>query len=210
MEQTFFELNTVTVGPLQTNCYVILSRNKQAIIIDPGFESEKILEVCGQAKVTHILLTHAHFDHVGAVDIIRKKTGCKVLLHAKDRELYGRTHNMALLYGMEAEPLDPPDILLNSEGQVLDLPLSAHFLETPGHTAGGVCYVLDDLLLSGDTLFAGSIGRTDFPESSSTDMRRSLEKLISLNDDFKVFPGHGPSTTLEHERQSNPFLLELV
>ena len=198
-------MKTISVGPLQTNCYVILLDNHQAIIIDPGFEPETILEACGQAEVKHILLTHAHFDHAGAVDVIREKTSCQVLLHARDSELYRNTHSMALLYGMEASRLDPPDILLDREGPIEDLPLSIRLLETPGHTAGSVCYILDNILFSGDTLFAGSIGRTDLPGSNPLEMKTSLEKLMSLNGDFKVFPGHGPSSTLMIEKVTNPY-----
>ena len=209
-EKSSFKIQTVTVGPIDTNCYIIFGLDVGTIVIDPGFEAEKILGVCKDTPVTHILLTHGHYDHVSAVDDIRKKTGAKVILHKRDEALYSNAHNMALLFGLQAEVLDSPDILMDDEKLPSSLEHDFQVIYLPGHSSGSVAYLAGKHLFCGDTLFAGSIGRTDLPGGDPYDMEGSLRKLIAFEDDLQVYPGHGSSSTLKKEKESNPFLLELI
>ncbi|MBN1522700.1 MAG: MBL fold metallo-hydrolase [Candidatus Aureabacteria bacterium] len=209
MKSNLEEIITIPVGPLQTNCYVILTSGGESVVIDPGFEAEKILKACGKTEMTHILLTHGHFDHVGAVDDLRQKAGCKVVLHEKELLLYKKACSIAAVFGLEGKELSPPDILIKEEEMPVSLPFEVKVFHTPGHSKGGVSFLIGDILFSGDTLFAGSIGRTDLPEGSWQDMQKSLHKLMSLDDSLLVYPGHGPATNLEIEKRTNPFLLEL-
>jgi hydroxyacylglutathione hydrolase len=200
-------VETIPVGLLETNCYLVLAGNS-LVIIDPGSDPEVILQACGSRRVSHVLLTHGHFDHVTAVDAIRKKKKCPVILHKKDICLYDNARETAAMFGCSSDILDPPDVVWDRE-EDLALPEPFRVMHTPGHSPGGVCYIAYNYLFSGDTLFAGSIGRTDLQGSSTRDMEASLKKILLLPDDLKVCPGHGPSTTLRKEKETNPFLLDL-
>lgn len=191
------KLTTIPLGLYQTNCY-ILWENDRCLVIDPGDEAEKVLRFLEQNALTPeaILLTHGHFDHVGAVKTLAAETDCRVFLCQEDLALPG---------AMTAGPLFYTDFY--KEGDKLTL-AGMHFevLHTPGHTPGSVCLRFAEHLFSGDTLFAGSCGRTDFPGSSPAAMGRSLERLAQLDEDLKVYPGHGESTTIGEEKRYNPFL----
>lgn len=189
---------SVTTGPLQENTYIAYEPGMEgALIIDPGDDAADILGVLRQHSLTPvlILLTHGHFDHTGAVMAIQETYGTPVAMHSNDRRLAEGN----VPEGKYARFLDGQDEL--SAG-----PFSIEVLHTPGHSAGSVCYLIDGVLFSGDTLFQGSIGRTDFPEGSETDMARSLSILRELPGETKVYPGHGPSTTIMQERATNPWM----
>ena len=193
------QIHTLTLGLYQTNCYIVHKEgSKQCVVIDPGYDANTIL---GRAallglQIEAILLTHGHFDHVGAVAALAADTDCRVFL--KEEEL-------SLPAAMTAGPLFYTD-LYEHTGTLSVAGMEIRVLHTPGHTPGSVCLMIGDAMFSGDTLFAGSMGRCDFPGSNIFDMRKSLKKLKELPGDYRVFPGHAESTTLEFERKTNPYL----
>ena len=191
------------LGSYGTNCYIVWDENtKNAAVIDPGDEAPSVLQTL-QKEGLHlqmILLTHAHFDHIGAVDAIQAATGCKVYLHKADLTLPPE------MTGTTPHPTDFYD-----EGDTVTLDsIVVRVLHTPGHTPGSVCLIADDVMFSGDTLFAGSCGRTDFPGSSWMQMESSLRKLHDLPGDYTVLPGHMGSSTLERERKTNFFMMQAL
>lgn len=191
------QIAAVAVGAYQTNCYLVWNEEREdCVLIDPGYGPEKLIELAaGQGKrIAAVLLTHGHFDHVGGVKKIAEKTGCAVYLHPAEKSLPGY---------MTAGPLYSTD---GYGEKVCVAGLTFTVLHTPGHTPGSVCLCCDGVIFSGDTLFAGSCGRTDFPGSDPADMVRSLKKLAQMPGDYQVLPGHGESTTLSYERKNNPFM----
>lgn len=195
-------IQTLCVGSVGENTY-ILHNGTEAVLVDPGAERERIQAALGDLPCKHILLTHAHFDHIGAVAHFQR-LGAKVYLHTLDARLLQNGGHLAALFG---QPLDPfvPDVLVN-EGDVLQLcGLSVRVLATPGHTDGSVCYAVDDVLFSGDTLFRLSVGRTDFPTGNHAKLQESLQRLFALPTDCKVLAGHGEPTTLSFEKKNNPY-----
>ncbi len=209
------------VGFLQCNCSVVGdSETREAIVIDPGDEVDRILEIIARhnLKVRLILNTHAHIDHVGGLQKMQQATGAPVLMHSEDLELYRRLPMQATWLGMPAPAMIEVDGLLREGDAVRWGRYEARILHTPGHTRGSVCLYLpaDALpekveeagkLFAGDTLFAGSIGRTDLWGGSFDEIMRSIHsKLLALPDETLVYPGHGPATTIGEEREFNPFV----
>ena len=197
------KIAVMQLGSYGTNCYIVWDENtKNAAVIDPGDEAPSVLQTL-QKEGLHlqmILLTHAHFDHVGAVDAIQAATGCKIYLHKADLTLPPE------MTGTTPHPTDFYD-----EGDTVTLDsIVFRVLHTPGHTPGSVCLIADDVMFSGDTLFAGSCGRTDFPGSSWMQMESSLRKLHDLSGDYTVLPGHMGSSTLERERKTNFFMMQAL
>ena len=193
------QIHTLTLGLYQTNCYIVHKEgSKSCVVIDPGYDANTIL---GRAallglQIEAILLTHGHFDHVGAVAALAADTDC--LVYLKEEEL-------SLPAAMTAGPLFYTN-LYESTGALSVAGMEFRVLHTPGHTPGSVCLMVEDTIFSGDTLFAGSMGRCDFPGSNIFDMRKSMKKLRDLPGDYRVFPGHAEDTTLEFERKTNPYL----
>lgn len=200
------------VGPLQCNCYVLGDdRTRDAIVIDPGDEAERILDVIESHRLTvrAIVQTHAHFDHVGATGPLHDATGAPVSLHQGDQFLYDHLPMQAQLFGLPAPQAAAVSHWLTDGEEIKAGPLSAHILHTPGHTPGSICVTMDQrrLLFSGDTLFCGSVGRTDLWGGSFEQLMTSIQqKLLTLPDETVVYPGHGPKTTISRERRTNPFL----
>ena len=196
---------TIQVGGFEVNCS-ILSENGKAWIVDPGQEAERIIDLLAKKGLepAAILLTHGHFDHISGIPgLLKKFPDLPVYVHEKDMPMFGHPLNqLPPEYTSFARPrnLKTLDKLEGLEG--------LEILETPGHTPGGVCYYFpkDKLLLSGDTLFAGSVGRTDLPGGDMATLMDSLKKLTALPDDTLVIPGHGPHTTIAAEKLGNPFL----
>ncbi len=204
------KLTILEVGPLQANC-VLLSEEAsgQALVIAPGDEPERILEALEGLQVRFIVCTHGHFDHVGAVPELKEATGAPLALHEAEVQLYQAALDMAAFWGYKLQPLPPPDVLLK-EADVLEAgSLRFRVLHTPGHSPGGICLLGHDLLISGDTLFAGSVGRTDFEGGDMEALRRSVARLASLPPHTRVIPGHGPPSTIAEERENNPFMEDL-
>ncbi len=187
------------VSACQTNCYLLWGEQSETCaVIDPGDGPEQVLQAAAQQgkRIEAILLTHAHFDHVGGVRAIAEQTGCRVFLCTAD---------CAMPQQLTAGPLYYTDAY--GEGSTLQLAgLGIRVMHTPGHTPGSVCLLADGALFSGDTLFADSCGRTDLPGGSWTQLAQSLKRLRDIRGDWQVYPGHGPATTLARERQYNPYL----
>ena len=208
---------TIQVGGFEVNCS-ILSENGKAWIVDPGQEADRIADTLARKGLepAAILLTHAHFDHIGGIPgLLEKFPDLPVYVHENDAVMFGhhlnrlppeypsfaKPRNLVALSNLERlENIEPLESLARLEG--------LEIIETPGHTPGGVCYYFpkDKLLLSGDTLFAGSIGRTDLPGGDMATLMNSLQRLVALPDDTLVIPGHGMHTTIAAEKRGNMFL----
>jgi len=195
------------VGPLQENTYLLVGEDGRGAIVDPGDEPERILAEVRRVglKPEAILLTHAHFDHVGAVAPLVEALGLPVYLHPADLPLYQSAALGAARWGLYI-PQPPEPTLPLAEGQTLDLGLGLEVLFLPGHAPGHVGFYRPGHLISGDVLFRGGIGRYDLPGSDPQKLFASLQKLTELPPDTVVYPGHGPKTTLAEERASNPYL----
>lgn len=202
----------VVGGPLETNTYLVYSEDS-GIIVDPGAGLDAVMETVKElgVKISLAIATHGHFDHVFYAGRVSKLLNVKLLIHKLDVDLISRHKFLAEnLYG---DVLEPPEFIELVNGDTvlrLDEELKIEILHTPGHTRGSLCVLIGNLFVSGDTLFKGTIGRTDFPESSAKDMKISLTKLVKLPGDYVVLPGHGEVTTLEHERRTNPYLRRLL
>jgi glyoxylase-like metal-dependent hydrolase (beta-lactamase superfamily II) len=200
------------VGPLQCNCSVIGDESsREGMVIDPGDEIEDVLALVRkhQLKIKQIVITHAHIDHIGGAMKLRAATGAPILLNQNDRELLRMLDVQAAWIGMPDPGPVKIDQGLAQSDTVKTGSLSAEVIHTPGHTEGSVClyFPLENKLIAGDTLFAGSIGRTDLPGGSFQKIIGSIrDKILPLPDQTVVVPGHGPLTTIAQERENNPFL----
>lgn len=201
------------LGPLQTNCYLLIKENNDCLIIDPGGEAAKLTKILDEEKLTPkaILLTHAHFDHIGAVDEVREKYQIPVYIHEKEKDwLVDPALNGSARFQMGgAIRLQPADELFTKEQAVEIAGFPFNVLETPGHSPGSVSFYFANiaLLFGGDALFQGSIGRTDLPGGDHQTLLQSIhDKLLSLPENTIVLPGHGPATTIGNEMDKNPFL----
>jgi hydroxyacylglutathione hydrolase len=202
-------LEHIVVGDLETNCYIYgSSSDKEVIVIDPGGDVERILTVLYRltARVRSIVNTHGHVDHILANRALKKRTGAEVLIHRADGEmLIDSRKNFS---DMLAEPVTSPpaDRLLEGGDLIRVGDLELKVVHTPGHSPGGISLIGDGMVFTGDTLFAGSIGRWDFPGASYNLLLASVRnKLLVLDDETIVYPGHGPSTTIGAEKRHNPF-----
>ena len=204
------QVQMIPVGMLETNAYLLTdTATGKTAVVDPGVAQSDLMQAIqkiGVENVTAILLTHGHYDHIGGVAAIQKETGATVYIGEQDGEFPSRSSlNLDAMLQGRLTPFTP-DVLLQ-DGDTVQLGETAlRVLHTPGHTAGSICFVADGVLLSGDTLFHGSMGRTDFPTGSPAKMMESLQRLARLEGDYAVYPGHGPESTLEWERQHNPYL----
>jgi glyoxylase-like metal-dependent hydrolase (beta-lactamase superfamily II) len=205
-------IKTLIVGALENNCFIIADDNtKEALVVDPGDEPDRILELIttNNFDVRYIVCTHAHFDHVGAISEIKEKTGAKIAIHRDELEIYKAARDQAAFWGYELDPLPEPDVFV-SEGDKLEIGnLRFDILHTPGHSPGGICLYGEGILITGDTLFAGSVGRTDFYGGDMERLKESFKRLISLADEVRVFSGHGPESTIGKEKAGNLFLDEI-
>ena len=193
------KISTLVLGDYQVNCYLVSDDHGKTVIIDPGYEAEKILRTVKEKEldVQCIFLTHGHFDHIGAVKPLSQALNCPVYLQPKDVTLPPYLTQGLLYYTDEYEQ--------GNEIAVGDL--TFRVLETPGHTKGSVCLQCEDCLFTGDTLFADSCGRTDLG-GSMLEMLASLKTLAALEGNYRVYPGHGPATDLDYERKNNPYILQ--
>ena len=197
----------ITGGPISENCYLLIDeKTNQAAVVDPGFLNDVLLNEIKKYTVQRILLTHGHFDHIGGVKAVFEKTGAKVLISKEDEPMLsssklslaafcGGVQNNTAAYGNVADG----DVITLGESEI-------KVIATPGHTKGGVCYVCDNNVFTGDTMFFCSCGRTDFPGGSSQEIVQSLKKIAGLKGDLTVYPGHDRFSSLDFERANNPFL----
>lgn len=206
-----YKIIKLVVGDLQENCFILFDENKDAFIVDPGDSSKNIINVIekNNLSIKFILLTHGHFDHVGAVATLKEKYNVPIYLSEKDKNFLEKPEEVrASAFGIQIEPAKV-DYFVKDKDEIKFSQDIIKVIETPGHTIGSVCYLFKNLLFSGDTLFNGSIGRTDFPESDHNLMMESLKKLKNLDDDIFVLSGHGPESQMNYEKNSNPYFRRL-
>lgn len=196
------------LGSIGTNCYVVSDDNGTCAIIDCDGDGEKLFSYIeeNQLKPTHILLTHGHSDHIGAVPAVKEKYNCQICAY-KDEVNMLEDPKVNLSGSMFGKGISfSPDILLNDGDSIQVGQLTFQVMYTPGHTSGSICFIIDKTIFSGDTLFLGSCGRTDFPTGDWNTILHSLQQLKALSGDYVVYPGHGPATTLDYERKTNPYM----
>jgi glyoxylase-like metal-dependent hydrolase (beta-lactamase superfamily II) len=203
-------IKTLAVGPIQANCFILgCERTKQAVVIDPGDEADKILLSLAESNLTvkYIINTHGHFDHVGANRRLKEATGADILIHAGDAPMLAHLPAAAMAFGLRVEDSPPADRTV-ADGETItfgDITLTV--IHTPGHSPGGIALFTDKVAFVGDSLFYGSIGRTDFPGGEYNTLISSIKnRLFPLGDDVVIYTGHGPATTIGQERRINPFL----
>lgn len=195
------------LGDLDTNCWLVSDgAGGPLVVIDPAGDAEELLATVGDRPVAAIVLTHGHFDHLGAASALRERTGAPLLVHEADAaSVTDPATTGGEIFGYRMSTAAPERVL--RDGDTVEAgELSLRVIHTPGHTPGGICLLAEGELFAGDTLFAGSVGRTDFPGGDHAALVRSIaERLSALPDDTRVHPGHGPNTTIGRERRANPF-----
>ena len=205
-------LKRLVVGVLETNCYLIgCKSSKKAAVIDPGGEEEVdlILNLLQENNLDlkYIINTHGHIDHIAGNKALKAKTKALLLIHKLDAHMLIDTNkNFSIFMGKEIYS-PPADRFLEERDEIILGSLKLTVIHTPGHTSGGICLILNNIVFTGDTLFAGGVGRTDLPGGSYQDLQKSIkEKLLNLNNGKIIYPGHGPNSTIGEERRTNPYL----
>ena len=205
-------IKTLVVGPIMANSFILgCEETHEAVVIDPGDEADRILRAVAEPglSVKYIINTHGHLDHVGANKRLKEVTGAPILIHPLDAPMLNQVASSAAAWGIAAVNSPPPDRELEDGDEVTFGNIVLKVIHTPGHTPGGISLYTDREVFVGDTLFAGSIGRTDFPGGSFETLRASIQqKLFALRDDLKVYPGHNQPTTIGVEKRTNPFVGE--
>ena len=196
-------VQTIVTGDIQENAYV-LDDGAVAAVIDPGANYEKLRAAMGEMPCAAVLLTHAHFDHIGAAAHFQRD-GAKIYMHAADEKLLRGGGHLAALFGASFENFTP-DVWVKDGDEFTLCGETFRVISTPGHTDGSVCYCTDTVLFSGDTLFCRSVGRTDFPSGNAAKLKRSLQTLFAVKGDRTVLSGHGSPTRLSDERENNPYV----
>ncbi len=203
------KVKVMPLGELRANCYIVETENKNAVAFDIGGEPEKLLQYLKENGLTlkKIFLTHGHYDHIGGVYEAQKQTGAEVYVHSGDAmKIKSEVGSLAINLG-ETNFKKIENYTEIKDGDIITLDeLEFKVMHTAGHTNGCVCYICDDCIFSGDTLFRCSIGRTDLPDGDFTKMSESLQKLNALEKDYTVYPGHEGETTLAYEKNNNPYL----
>ncbi len=203
-------IKELAVGPLMANCFIAgCEDTKEAVVIDPGGEADRILLSLAESelKVKYIINTHGHFDHVSANGKMKEATGADLLIHPLDAPMLGMLSSNAAVFGISVANSPPCDRTIE-EGETVSFgDFTFNVIHTPGHTPGGISLYSDGIIFVGDTLFAGSIGRTDFPGGDFDTLIASIKtKLFKLEDDVRVLSGHGPETSIGREKRFNPFV----
>ena len=203
-------IETIPVGPFEVNCSIIWGDQKQAIVIDPGFDSDEIQAVLeeNQLSVAAYILTHGHADHAHDLCLMYEKYPAPIMMHEEDAAwAFGPSNTIAPYYGVPGKP-EKIERLLKGNAVYTDGGLTYQVICTPGHSPGGICiyFEKENLLIAGDTLFRESVGRTDLPGGDARTLTASLKKLVTLPEETQVICGHGPNTTIGHERKNNFFM----
>jgi len=205
-------IKTLAVGPIQANCFIVgCDETLEAVVIDPGDEADRISHLLAESSLAakFIINTHGHIDHVSANKKLHEITGAPILIHPLDAPMLDQVAASAVAWGLDAENSPAPDRELQEGDKITFGNITLTVIHTPGHTPGGISLYAKDDVFVGDTLFAGSIGRTDFPGGSFETIKESIQqKLFNLGDDVRVHTGHGPTTTIGEEKRSNPFVGE--
>lgn len=203
-------IKKLEVGPIMANCYILgCESTKEAVVIDPGDDADRILMELSKAelRVKYLINTHGHFDHVGANKQMKEVTGAQLAIHPDDEPMLSQLSKSALMFGMSVEDSPPADMLLKDGDEISFGDITLKVIHTPGHSKGGVCLYTKGHLFAGDTLFAGSIGRTDLEGGDYDTLISSIKnRLLSLDENTIVYTGHGPETTIGNEKRMNPFL----
>lgn len=202
-------LELIPVGQLQANCYIFGDKeDKQAVVIDPGDEGEKIFKLIKEKdyNIKYIIATHGHVDHISAIKYLKDKTNAKVIIHKNDADaLINPQKNLSVFLGYDSIQGAANIEVTGGEDLVIGK-YKFKIIHTPGHTPGGICILLNKILFSGDTIFQRSIGRTDLPGGNHKELIKSIkEKIFTLEEDIIVYPGHGPKTSILEEKQHNPY-----
>ncbi len=202
-------LKIFTVGPMEANCYILYNPDKrEGLIIDPGAEGSHLIKFIKQEKISinYIVNTHGHPDHIGANRKIKEHTNAPILIHQYDAPMLAKSGSvLSLIFPVESS--SPPADTFIKDGDLIECAgMKLKVLHTPGHTPGGISLLINDSIFTGDTLFSGSIGRSDLPGGSPEVLLNSIKKILSLNENLIIYPGHGPSTTVRQELHSNPFI----
>ena len=203
-------IERLVVGPIQANCYLVGDpESREGLVIDPGGDAQTIIDRIAKLgwRIGVIVLTHGHFDHTAAAGAVKAATGARLAMHRDDLPLLNDDW-LPRMAGFQVEPLPEPELSLRGWEDISVGGLKFNVLNVPGHTPGGIALYGQDVVFTGDTLFAGGIGRTDLPGGDYETLIESLnQRLLALDDDIKVYPGHGPDTDIGTERRGNPFLV---
>ena len=206
-------IDYVTVGPFQENTFFVWNKNSHSVLlIDPGDDPDTILLKIKSLSLNPvgIINTHAHLDHVGAVAVIKDEFSVPFYLHQAEKQILEHYPDMCSMFGIKARKVPKVDHWINGDCDIQIEEFTITCIETPGHTPGGTTFLIEENCFCGDTLFAGSIGRTDLPGGNYTTLMESLKKMKNrLNHDWNIFPGHGPKTTMKNELYNNPFLVSI-
>lgn len=201
------EINTLMLGDLGTNCY-LLSTEKAAVVIDPGFDSDEVTSFLNENsdKERMIILSHCHYDHISGAYELATKTDTKIAIgELENASLSQPQINLSHFFGEKIIPFSA-DVLLSDDGKLSVGDIDFIVWHTAGHTVGGICLLTENVIFSGDTLFYESVGRTDFPGGSFSELKKSIIRIYGLDDSVTVYPGHGPATTVGHEKIFNPYV----
>lgn len=204
------QVQQFTLGPLATNCYIVFDKGtREAVVIDPGLDCEPVLAAIEALNVTHILLTHGHFDHIGGVAQVKQQTNAEVWIHEDEKDWLPDPELNRSVFWLEDPIVAPsPDHVWHGGETLTFLGSPVKVLFTPGHSPGHVSLQWNNIVFAGDALFAGSIGRTDIPGGDHDQLMNSIQReLLTLPDETLLLPGHGPKTSVGIERQTNPFLV---
>lgn len=203
-------IESIRTPGMGVNCYLLTcEQTKKAVLIDPGAGSSMILNWLKDkdCKIEYILLTHGHYDHIGAVEALREELGLKIAIHKDDAGMLTDPGKNLSVYMGKGVSLSPADLFLEDNQELKIGEMTLKIMHTPGHSPGSICILTPDGLISGDTLFDGSVGRTDFPGGSMEKLLSSIQhRLMNLDDDTRVYPGHESTTTIGRERNHNPFI----